>query len=153
MVLARWTPRPLHGWRRLVLIAFGAKLGRGVRVYPSARAWYPPNLSMGEGATLADGVDCYTMDRIEIGAWAIVSQGAYLCTGTHDVRRADFPLVTKPIVLGSQCWIAARAFVGPGVTVGERAVLAACGVASRDLEADTIYGGNPARALGKREIA
>lgn len=99
---------------------------------------------------LGRDVTCYCMDRIELGIHATVSQGAHLCTGTHDVDHADFQLVTMPIVVGANAWIAAEAFVGPGVTVGEGAVLGARAVTFRNLEPWTIYAGNPARKLRRR---
>ena len=149
-VLARWTPPPLHAWRRLVLRLFGARLAPGVRVYASARVWYPPHLAMGPHSSLGPHAVCYAMDRVTIGAYATVSQGAQLCGGTHDVDGRDFQLVTRPIAIGDHAWIAADAFVGPGVTVGEGAVLGARGVAFSDLAPWTIYAGNPARRLRAR---
>ena len=149
-LLARWTPPPLHPWRCLVLRLFGARLAPGVRVYASARVWYPPHLAMGPYSSLGPHAVCYAMDRVTIGAYATVSQGAQLCGGTHDVDARDFQLVTRPIAIGDHAWIAADAFVGPGVTVGEGAVLGARGVAFSDLAPWTIYAGNPARRLRAR---
>lgn len=149
-VLAQWTPPPLHGWRRLLLNLFGARLAPTARVYGRARVWYPPNLVMGAHSVLGPTANCYCMDRVTIGAFVVVSQGAELCGGTHLPDDPDFQLVTKPIVIGDKAWIAADAFVGPGVTVGEGAVLGARAVAFRDLEPWTIYAGNPARPLRER---
>lgn len=153
ILLARWTPPPLHPWRRLVLRAFGARLAPGVRVYASVRVWYPPNLEMGSCASLGPGVTCYAMDHITIGAYATVSQGAQICAGSHDVASPDFQLVTRPVTVGAYAWVAADAFVGPGVRIGEGAVLGARGVAFRDLDPWTIYAGNPARPLRPRAWA
>lgn len=150
LLLASWTPPPLYGWRRLLLRLFGARLAGTARVYGSARVWYPPNLTMAEHSVLAATVNCYCMDKVVIGAYAVISQGAQLCGGTHKVDDPDFQLVTLPIVIGAHVWIAADAFVGPGTTVGDGAVLGARGVAFRDLEPWTIYAGNPARPLRKR---
>jgi putative colanic acid biosynthesis acetyltransferase WcaF len=152
MLLAAWTPPFLHGWRRLILRAFGARIGRGVFVYGSTRIWYPPYLTMGDFATLGPRVNCYNQAPIGIGAFAIVSQGATLCAGTHDYEDPDFQLRTRPIVLGANCWIAAEAFVGPGVRVGDFAVLGARGVAMRSLEANTIHAGNPAMPVKRRAL-
>jgi len=107
---------------------------------------------MHEHACLAPGVNCYCMDRIELGPYSLVSQGAYLCGGTHDVDDPNFQLQTKPIYLGPNSWVAAEAFVGPGVNVGEGAVLGARSVAFKDLQPFTIYVGNPAKALRTRKI-
>jgi putative colanic acid biosynthesis acetyltransferase WcaF len=150
-LLARWTPPPLHGWRRLVLTLFGARLARGARVYGTARVWYPPNLTMGSHSVIGPHASCYCMDRVTIGAFAVISQGAQLCGGTHLVDSPDFQLVTRPIAIAAHAWIAADAFVGPGVSVGEGAVLGARAVAFRDLEPWTIYAGNPARPLRTRQ--
>ena len=150
MLLARWTPPPLYGWRRFLLRLFGARIAKGARVYGSARIWYPPNLEMAQGAVLGPHVDCYTMDRIVLGKACVVSQYARLVTGTHDTECARFQLGTRPILLDDHVWIAADAFVGPGVTVGEGAVLGARGVAFKDLAPWTIYAGNPARRIRER---
>ncbi len=149
-LLAAWTPPPLHGWRRAILRLFGARIGRGARVYASVRIWYPPRLRMGDFAVLGPRVICYNQDRIEIGARAIVSQGAHLCTGSHDLGDPNFQLVTRPIVIGEDAWIAAEAFIGPGVTVGRGAVLGARGVTFRALQPGRVYAGNPARDIRAR---
>ena len=150
-LLASWTPPFLHAWRRHVLGLFGAKLHPTAFVYPSARIWYPPNLSMAEHSCLGRRVTCYSMAEITIGAYATISQGAHLCAGTHDTDDPNFQLLTKPITIGPNAWIAAEAFVGPGVTIGEGAVLGARGVAFKSLAPWTIYGGNPVRQIRKRK--
>ncbi len=150
LLLAAWTPPPFAPWRRLLLVLFGARLDRTARVYGSARVWYPPHLRMAAHSVLGPRSDCYCMAPVWIGEYATVSQGARLCTGSHDVDDADFPIVSKPIVVGDNAWVAAEAFVGPGVTVGEGAVLGARGVAFGDLAPWTIYAGNPARPLRRR---
>ena len=151
-VLASWTPPPLHRWRRVLLLIFGARIAPGARVYGSARIWYPPNLIMGKHAVLGPGAICYNQTRIEIGELAIVSQRAHLCTGSHDIRDPEFPLITSPIAIGPRAWVAAEAFVGPGVNIGEGAVLGARGCAFRSLKPWTIYGSNPAREIGMRVL-
>jgi putative colanic acid biosynthesis acetyltransferase WcaF len=153
LLLAAWTPPPLRGWRRLILRAFGARLGRGANIYGSARIWHPRHLTMGDHATLGPRVNCYCQAPITIGDHAVVSQDATLCAGTHDYEDPAFQLCTRPIVLGAHCWIAAEAFVGPGVQVGAYAVLGARGVAMRDLEAHVVHTGNPAVAIKRRRLA
>lgn len=150
LVLARWTPPQLRGWRRLVLRAFGARMGAGSDVRPTARIWDPRNLAMGRHSTLGHGVHCYSMAPIALGEFVTVSQRAHLCAGTHETATAAMQLIARPIRIGSNAWIAAEAFVGPGVTVGEGAVLGARGVATRDLAPWTINAGNPARKLRDR---
>jgi putative colanic acid biosynthesis acetyltransferase WcaF len=149
-LLGAWTPRPFHRWRRVILVAFGARIDPTARVYGQTTIWWPPHLTVGRHAVIAPGVNCYNVAAITIRDFAVVSQGAHLCTGTHDVDDARFPLRAKPIVVDDQAWVAAEAFVGPGVTVGEGAVLGARGVAFRDLDPWGIYAGNPARKLRER---
>lgn len=150
LLLASWTPPPLHAWRRVLLRAFGARIAPSARIYRNTTVWLPSNLTMGENAVLGPRANCYCQAPITLADYAIVSQGAHLCAGTHDVDDPNFQLVAKPIVLESHAWIAAEAFVGPGVHVGEGAVLGARGVAFRNLDAWTIYAGNPARPLRQR---
>jgi putative colanic acid biosynthesis acetyltransferase WcaF len=152
LLLARWTPVSLRAWRRAVLRAFGASIGRGCYIYPNVTIWLPRHLIMGDFATLGPGVDCYNMAPITIGARAIVSQRAFLCAGDHDPRDPLFQLVASPITIGAGSWIAAEAFVGPGVTIGEGAVLAARGCAARDVAPWTIAAGNPACEVARREL-
>ncbi|WP_298425048.1 putative colanic acid biosynthesis acetyltransferase [Rhodoblastus sp.] len=148
--LGVWTPTPLFAWRRALARAFGARIAATARIYPRVRIWHPPHLEMAERACLARGVDCYCMAPVRLGAHALVSQGARLCAGDHDVDDPDFRLRVRPIVLGAEAWVAAEAFVGPGVTLQEGAVLGARGVAFRDLGAWTVHVGNPARPLRAR---
>lgn len=152
-LLARWNPRgTMRGWRNALLRLFGARIARGAHVYPDVTVWLPRHLVMETGATLGPGVDCYNMAPITLREGAIVSQRAFLCAGNHDHRDPAFQLITAPIEIGAKAWVAAEAFVGPGVTVGEGAVLAARGCASRDLEPWSIHAGNPAARVGTRKM-
>lgn len=155
MVLCRWTPQGIgvfYWWRNFCLKLFGARIGKGVHVYPSARVWQPWMLEMGDYSCLANDVDCYTADRISIGRNVVVSQGVYLCAASHDITSSTFELVTMPIVLSADSWVASRAIVLPGVTIGEGAVVAAGAVVTKDVEQRTVVGGNPAKFIKKREL-
>ena len=142
----------MHRWRRLLLVVFGARMAATARVYSSARVWSPAQLRMGEYACVGPGVRVYSMGPITLERSALVSQGAHLCAGTHDVEDPHFQLVARPINVGARAWIATEAFVGPGVTIGEGAVLGARGCAFRDLDPWTIYVGNPAKSLRARRV-
>lgn len=151
--LGRWTPAPAHAWRRALLAAFGAKIDPKARVYPGVNIWYPPNLTMAAHATLGPGANCYCMAPISIEAYGLVSQRAHLCAGTHDIDDPNFQLQARSISIGAYAWVAAEAFVGPGVSVGEGAVLGARAVTVKDLEAWSVYAGNPAKRLRDRRRA
>lgn len=150
LILCSWTPPILWRWRVAVLRAFGANVSLRCDVRGSARVWYPPNLTMSDRAMLAERVQCYNVASVSVGIASIVSQGAYLCTASHDIRDPDFPLTARPITIGNGAWVATEAFLGPGVSVADRAVLGARSCAFSDLEADTVYGGNPAQPISIR---
>lgn len=152
LLLFRPSPRPLHGWRRFLLRCFGARVGIGAHPYPSAKVWAPWNLTMGDHSCLADGVECYCVAPITLGPSALVSQRAFLCGATHDYTDPAFPLVPKPIAVGAGAWVAAEAFVGPGVKVGDGAVVGARAVATKDIEPWAVVAGNPARVVKHRAI-
>ncbi|PDT87316.1 putative colanic acid biosynthesis acetyltransferase [Bradyrhizobium sp. Y36] len=152
LLLARWTWNGANAWRLALLRAFGAKIGRGVRIGGSVKIWLPRNLIIGQFSTLGPFCDCYSMAPITIGEYTIVSQRAVLCAGTHDFEDAKFPLVAKPIEIGSNVWIAAEAFVCPGTRIEDGAVLGARGCAFGHLSKWTVYAGNPARALRPRNL-
>jgi putative colanic acid biosynthesis acetyltransferase WcaF len=150
--LFRFSPRPLFGWRRFLLRCFGARVGRGVHVYPSARVVIPWNLEIGDHASLGEDVLVYDLGPVRIGARATVSHRAHLCAGTHDYRDPALPLRRLPITIGADAWICAQSFVGPGVEVGEGAVVAAGAVAMRAVEPWTVVAGNPAAFVKRREL-
>lgn len=150
---ARWLPRSLgSGWKRFLLRVFGAKIAKTARVYSSARIYYPANLEMDEYACIASDVDCYNVAPIKIGKYATVSQGAYLCTASHDITSPGHELITAPIEISDQSWIGAGAFVGMGVKVGVGAVVGARAAIFKSVQPWTVVGGNPAKFIKKRII-
>jgi len=149
-LLAAWTPPQLYLWRSLLLRLFGAKVGRQVRVYGTARIWYPPNLTLDDGAVIGGHAIIYCQAPIHLGRDAIVSQHAHLISGSHDIDSPGLPLVLRPIAIGPDAWVCAGAMVGPGTALGAGAVLGAGGVAFSDLADWTVHVGNPARYLRPR---
>ncbi|UWR35731.1 acetyltransferase (plasmid) [Sulfitobacter sp. W027] len=143
------SPRPVWGWRRNLLRAFGARVGRNVHIYPSARITIPWNLYLNDQCAIGDGAILYALGPITVGPRATISQGAHLCAGTHDISRSDRPLVKLPITIGADVWIAADAFIGPNVYVGDSAIVGARAVVMKDVPTDAIVVGNPARAIRK----
>ena len=150
--LFRCSPRPCFGWRRFVLRCFGAKIGRHVHTYSSTRIYFPWNLTVGEWSALGENSLVYNLGPVTIGQKVTISHGAHLCAGSHDYRKPDLPLLKPPITIGDQVWICADAFVGPGVTVGEGAVVGARAVAIKDVAPWTVVAGNPAQPIKKREL-
>ena len=151
--LAEWTPRfMMNKWRAFVMRCFGAKIGRGCRLTSSMDVWIPSRLRMGSQVWIDKNVNLYNVERITIGDNVIISDGAYICTATHDIASPRFDLVTRPVRICDNAWIAAKAIVLPGVTIGEGAVVAAGAVVTRDVEPWMVVGGNPARVIKKRVV-
>ena len=151
MLLYRPTPNQLHGWRRFLLRRFGATVEAGAHPYPKARIWAPWNLVMEVNSCLGNDADCYNVAPVVLRRDSIVSQKAYLCTGSHDLTDNDFALNGDRIEIGASAWVAAAAFIGPGVTMGARSVAAAGAVVTRDVEPGKIVAGNPARIVAVRD--
>ena len=152
LLLYRPTPIFLHSWRRLLLRLFGARVGEKAHPYPSARIWAPWNLELGDAACLGRRVDCYCVDKIVIGNNAIVSQYTYLCSASHDYTRPDLPLISAPIIIGDNVWITAGVFVGPGVRIGDGAVVLARSVVVNDVDPWVVVAGNPAKLKKYRDL-
>lgn len=151
LVLARFTPVPMHRWRAFLLRQFGAKIAPGTFPYPDIKIWSPRNLVMERGSCLGPGVDCYNVAPVVLREGATVSQKTYLCAASHDFDSLVFPLTGGQIEIGRDAWVAADAFVGPGLVIGPRAVVLARSVVVRDVEPGTVVGGNPSRRIRLRK--
>jgi putative colanic acid biosynthesis acetyltransferase WcaF len=151
LLFYRTSPRPLHSWRALLLRAFGAKMGPNCHFYPGSRVWAPWNLLCADQVTAGDGAEIYNPAPIRFGSHAIVSQGAYVCGATHDFDNPAFPLLAFSMAIGAYAWVCARASIGPGVNMGEGAVLGLGSVATRDLEPWGVYAGVPAVKVKERK--
>ncbi|MEZ0485099.1 DapH/DapD/GlmU-related protein [Fibrella aquatica] len=152
VLLFKITPNPFHRWRSFLLRCFGATIGRNVHVYPGVKIWAPWNLDLGDECGIANGVELYSQGKVKVGKRAIISQGTYICTGTHDYTLQGHPLITFPIEIGDYAWVAAEAFVHPGVTIGEGCVVGARSVVTKDMPAWMVCAGHPCKPLKKREF-
>ncbi len=150
-LLCAWTPKPLNPWRLLVLRVFGTQISGVPFVHSRARIQIPWKLRLAHRACLGDRANAYTLGEISIGEGATIAQEAYLCTGTHDFTSPALPLQTTPIFVGKDVFVGARALILPGVSIGERAVIGAGAVVTKDVASDTIVAGNPAKLIGIRQ--
>lgn len=141
-----------YGFRGAWLRLFGARIGRDVRIRPSAHIEIPWHVTIGDDVTIGDHAILYSLGHITIGARTIISQYAHLCAGTHDYTDRRFPLLRLPIEVGEDAWICADTFVGPNVRIGKLAVLGARSSTYKSLDAGWVYSGNPAKALKPREL-
>lgn len=149
-LLFRPSPRPFHAWRSFVLRCFGAKVAAGCHIYPKAVIWAPWNLVCQEEAGVANGAILYNQAMITLGKRSVISQGAHLCTGTHDYESPRFELYAKPISIGDHAWVAAECFIHPGITVGEGAVIGARSVVTKDMPPWMVCAGQPCQPIKPR---
>lgn len=144
---------PSSGLRVRLLRMFGAKIGKGVVIKPYVNIKYPWNLSIGDYAWIGENVWIDNLAKVKIGANACISQGAMLLCGNHNYKLPTFDLIVKPIVIGDGAWVGAQSVVCPGVTMHSHSVLVVGSVASGELDAFSIYRGNPATKISERVIA
>lgn len=143
----RLSPKRAYKYRASILRCFGAKLAKQVRIRPTVRIEIPWNIEIGEHSTVGDFADLYSLGKIRIGRYATISQHAYICAGTHDPSTPAMTLLLKEVVIEDHAWVAARSFVGPGVTVGKGSILGAQSSLFKNLEPHVVAAGCPARVI------
>jgi putative colanic acid biosynthesis acetyltransferase WcaF len=146
------TPHPCNSIRSGLLRLFGAKIGRGVVIRPTARFTYPWKIEIGDYSWIGDDVVLYSLDRIAIGKHCIISQKSYLCTGTHDPQDPAFSLITAPVIINHGVWIAADCFIGAGVEIGANALIGARSSVFKNMPASFVCTGTPCHPRYRREI-
>jgi len=143
-------PRYFGFWHRFLLKCFGARLGKEVVVYPTVRIALPWMLTLDDAVIIGYGAILYSLGPIHIGKHTCISQRVHLCAGSHDYSDFRMPLIRAPITIGAGCWVCAEAYVGPGVTIGDRSVVGARSVVTKDMPPDMVCAGNPCRPLKRR---
>ena len=149
-LVTSWIPGSAH--RCLLLRAFGARIGRRVSIKPGVRIKFPWRLEVGDDSWLGEDVWIDNLAPVQIGSNCCISQGAYICTGSHDWSSSAFDLIVRPVTIKNCAWVAAQSTVSGGVTIGEGAVLSLRGVATSDLAPWGIYRGFPAKFVKERQI-
>ncbi len=144
------TPHSAHGLRVWLLRRFGARIGRGVSIRPTARFTYPWKVKIGDYSWVGDDVVFYSLDQITLGEHCVISQKSYLCTGSHDPQDPAFGLQTAPIVMGNGAWLATDCFVAPGVQIGANAVIGARSTVLKDIPNQQVCWGSPCQPRYER---
>ena len=142
---------PGSAWRVALLRAFGATIGTGVTIKPYVRVKFPWKFTIGDHSWMGESVWVDNLDQVSIGSHCCISQGAYLCTGSHRWDQESFDLQTRPIIIADQCWVGAMAKIAPGVVMAEGAVLTMNSVAVNELIAWHIHSGQPALPIKQRK--
>lgn len=151
-VLFPLTPHSFHAGRIALLRGFGAQIGKGVMIRPTARFTYPWKISIGDYSWIGDDVVLYSLDRITIGEHCVISQHSYLCTGSHDIRDRAFGLKTAGIAIGNGVWVATDCFIAPGVQIGANAVIGARSTVLKSMPSAYVCWGNPCQPQYLRPI-
>ena len=153
VTLFRWSWRFVR-FRRFLLRIFGLRFqGKEMDFNPTSRIDCPWNITIGSYSSVGNMAWIYALDKIEIGEKTCIGEQVKLLTGYHDITTRNFAFKTKPIRIGSACWVATAATVLPGVTIGDGAVVAAGAIVTKDVEPWTVVGGNPARVIKKRVLS
>lgn len=148
-----WLPRAgANHWIRFVYRSFGANIPGSSGVHPSAKVYMPWNLRMGAYSVIGSGANVLNAAPFIMGQNCVVSERAYLCCASHNIYSNAHEQINAPIIMHDRSWVAAEAFVGMGVTIGEGAVVGARAAVFKDVEPWTVVGGNPAKVIKKREI-
>ena len=146
------SPHTFNSFRRWLLRLFGAKIGTGVIIRPTARFTYPWKIEIGEYSWIGDDVVFYSLDEIRIGSHCVISQKCYLCTGSHDIQDPAFSLKISPISIGNGVWIATDCFVASGIKIGANAVIGARSSVFSNIPELQVCWGTPAIPRYKRQV-
>jgi putative colanic acid biosynthesis acetyltransferase WcaF len=146
------TPHPLNGLRCQLLRLFGAKIGAGVLIRPTARFTYPWKVEIGDCSWIGDDVVFYSLEPIKVGQHCVISQKTYLCTGSHDITDPRFALQTAPIAIGNGTWIATDCLITQGVTIGANSIVGARSSVFGSLPAQQVCWGTPCRPRHARAM-
>jgi len=130
VVVRWWCPRSL---RVAILRRFGATIGEGVLIRHQVRVHWPWKLTVGDHSWIGEGAWLLNLEPIVIGRDVCVSQDVLLCTGSHDRRSPSFEFDNAPIEVRDRAWVATRATVLRGVTIGADATVGACALVTSDV--------------------
>ena len=151
--LFRASPQFLYGFRRFLLRLFGAKIGKGVLIRPTARVTYPWFLEVGDHAWIGDDTVLYNLAPIHIGAHVALAHGVYVCTGFHEIDRPSFAIGALPVRIEDEAWLANDCFISPGVTIGHGAVIGARSTVLKDMPAGMVCVGYPCKPIRPRQAS
>lgn len=151
-IFFKTSPQFLYGWRRFLLLLFGAKIGKKVIIRPSVTITYPWKVKIGDYSWIGDNVELYSLGEIEIGNNVVISQKSYLCAASHDYTKDNFPIFSQKITIEDECWLATDVYVAPGVTVGKGTVVGARSSVFKNLPSGKVCVGSPAKVIKDRIV-
>jgi maltose O-acetyltransferase len=134
--------------QRLLADLFGRETD--VWVQPPFFCDYGTNIVL--GTKVFFNFNCVVLDcaKVTIGNNVLFAPSVQIYTATHPISAAErrkWPESAKPITIGSDVWVGGGAIICPGVSIGDRTVIGAGSVVTRDIPSDVIAAGNPARVI------
>lgn len=143
---------PLYGVKRMLLRAFGARVGTSVVIKPHVSIKYPWKLTIGNNVWIGENAWIDNLAQVTLKDNCCISQGAMLLCGNHNYKKVAFDLIVADIVLEEGAWAGAQTVVCPGVKMGSHSLLSVGSVATANLEPYSIYQGNPAVKVRDRVL-
>lgn len=143
----KYTPRWSYKFRRMILVAFGASLAKDARFKRTCTIHAPWNLVVGSNTYFGDNVQIYNLGIMTFGSNIIVSQRSFFCDGSHNYRKRSFDLIVRPITVADNVWIASEVFIGPGVEIGENAVIAARATVVSNIYSNSVSVGSRSKII------
>ena len=129
---------PFSGIKSIILISFGARVGKGLVIKQHVRIKLPWKLTIGDNVWIGESAWIDNIESVSIGSNSCISQGVYFCTGSHDWKSENFDLDAKPIHVGYQCWVGAMSILGPGVSIGNGSIVQMGSVVSKSILDNSI---------------
>lgn len=124
-----------------------AEIEESVTVFPPIQADFGRNIHLGRRVFINSGCRFQDQGGIRIGDDCLIGHNVVIATLNHDLdptRRAD--ITPSPVTIGRNVWVGSNATILPGVQIGDNAVIAAASVVTKDVPANTVVVGSPARA-------
>ena len=134
--------------RALLSRLTGKTVDESVAVFPPFYSEFGKNLSLGKAVFINIGCRFQDTGGITIGDGSLIGHGSTLTTLNHGIdpdRRAD--MIPSPVTIGRKAWLGAGVTIVPGVTIGDGAIVGAGSVVTKDVPANTIVGGVPAKLI------
>lgn len=132
--------------RELLDTLFEGRLDKTSVIFPPMQIDMANKVTIGKNVFINHNIICMARGSIVIEDDVMIGPGVSLLTANHDFDDHRV-LLCSPIHIKKNAWIGSRAILLPGVTIGENAVVAAGAVVTKDVEANTVVGGNPAKVL------
>ncbi|WP_435199843.1 acyltransferase [Janibacter sp. GS2] len=141
---------PSHRLRKAIYRRAGMSIPDSSSIHWRAEFYAPEGIVIGEHVTIGD--TCFLDGRSGLSIGDNVNLGSHvrIYTREHDVDSPTFAETGDPVVIDDHAWVASHAILLPGVVIGRGAVVAAGSVVTKDVEAYTIVGGNPAARIRRR---